>query len=120
MEDDRRIVPRLKFYLLALGRITEYQSPPWRQLSLQRQAVAYLMVDASGLGFGLVLWSQEQLVSESGKFTPLYQGRSSNFLEGVNLTNNIEESVASGELTGVDFSVFTDNLVFESLFYKGT
>ena len=28
--------------------------------------------------------------------------------------------MASGELKGVDFSVFMDNLVFESVFYKGT
>ena len=27
---------------------------------------------------------------------------------------------SGGELKGVDFSVFMDNLVFESVFYKGT
>ena len=51
-------VPRLKFDLLALGRLTEYQAPPRRQLRVQRQSVAYLMGDTSGLGFGLVLWCQ--------------------------------------------------------------
>ena len=72
-------VPCLKFYLLVMGRLTEDQEPPWRQLMTQRQAVAYLMGYASGLGFGSVLWVQGKLVSESGEFIPLYQGRSSNF-----------------------------------------
>ena len=43
----------------------------------QRQSVDYLMVDASGLGFGLVIWGHGKMVSESGEFTPMYQGISS-------------------------------------------
>ena len=66
------------------------------------------MGDASGLGFGSVLWGQGKLVSESGKFTPLYQGGYWNFIEGVNLTTRIEEIVASWELKGVELFVFTD------------
>ena len=62
----------------------------------QRQTVAYLMGDDSALGFGLVIWGQGKMVSKSGEFTPLYQGRSSHFVEGGNLTTRIEESVASG------------------------
>ena len=72
-------VPHLKFDFLALGRLTENQKPPRIQLRAHRQAVAYLMGDASGLGFGLVLCGQGKLVSESGEFTILYQGRLSNF-----------------------------------------
>ena len=113
-------VPCLKFYLLSLGRLTEDQTPPRRQLREQIPAVAYLMLDASGLGYGSVLWVQGKLVSELGGFNPLYQGRSSNFREGDNLTTCIKESVASGELKGVEFFVLTDNLVFESLFCKET
>ena len=94
-------VLRLKFDLLALGRLTEDQAPLQRQLRAQRQAVAYLMGDKSGLEFGLVLWGQGRLVSESGEFTSLYQGRSSNFRKGDNLTTRMEESVASGELKDV-------------------
>ena len=65
-------VPPLEFDLIALGRLTEDQTPPQRQLRAQRQADAYIMGDASGLGFGLVLWGQGKLVSESGEFNPLY------------------------------------------------
>ena len=89
-------VTRLIFYLLSLVELNEDQTPPWRQLREQRQAVAYLMGDASGLGFGLVLWGQGKIVSESGEFTPLYQGKSSKFREGDNLKTWIEGSVSSG------------------------
>ena len=78
------------------------------------------MGDASGLGFESVLWGQGKLVSESGEFTSLYQGISSNFREGDNLTTKIEEIMASEELKGVELFVFKDELVFEKLFYEGT
>ena len=50
------VVPQLNLYLLSLGRLTDDQAPLQIQLRTQRQAVAYLMVDVSGLGFGLVIW----------------------------------------------------------------
>ena len=56
-------VPRLKFDLLALGRLTEEKTPLCRQLRAQRKYVAYQMGDASGLEFGSMLWVQEKLVS---------------------------------------------------------
>ena len=59
------------------------------------------MGDASGLGFGSVFWGQGKIVSKSGELTTMYQGRLSKNLEGDNLINRIDESVASGELEGV-------------------
>ena len=41
-------VLRLKCDSLALGIFTEDLTPPWRQLGVQRQAVSYIMGDASG------------------------------------------------------------------------
>ena len=38
------------------------------------------------------------MISESGEFTPLYQGRPSKFWEGDNLISHIEHMVDSGEL----------------------
>ena len=67
-----------------------------------------------------MIWGQGKMVSKSGEFTPLYQGRSSHFVEGGNLTTRIEESVDSGDLKDVELFVFTDNLVFDHVFYKGT
>ena len=59
-------VPTLKGYLEALGRLTNDRKPPRRKIRSKRQAVAYLMGDASGLGFGLILWVQTMLVLELG------------------------------------------------------
>ena len=78
-------IMRLKLDLLALERLTDNQPPPQRQLMEKRKSVAYLIGYTSGLGFGLVLWGQGKMLSESGEFPPLYQGRSSNFQEGDNL-----------------------------------
>ena len=47
------------------------------------------MGGAIGLCSGSLLWGQVKLVSESEEFTPLYQERYSNFLEGDNLTTRI-------------------------------
>ena len=76
----------MKKYLKELKRLTEGKVPPRRRMRSMRQAVSYLVGDASGLGFGSVMWYQSRLVSESGEFTPLYQGRYSNFREGEKLT----------------------------------
>ena len=76
----------MKKYLKALKRLTEGEVPPRRRLRSMRKAVSYLMGDASGLGFRSVMWYQSRLVSEAGEFTPLYQGRYSNFREGKKLT----------------------------------
>ena len=49
----------------------------------------------------------------------MHKGRLSNFREGYNLTTMIEKSVASGELQDVELFLFTGNMVFESVYYKG-
>ena len=70
----------------ALKRLVEGEVPPRQRLRDTRKAIAYLMGDAIGLGFVLVMWSKIRLILEAVEFAPLYQGRSSNFREGVNLT----------------------------------
>ena len=109
----------MNFYSLAMGRLTEVQSPQRRQLRLQIQSISCPTGDVSGLGCGSVLWCQGKLVSESGEFTPLYQGTSSNFQEGDNLTTRVEKSVAINDLKGVELFMLTYNLVFESVLYRG-
>ena len=70
-------------------------------------------------GLGRCYESKENWYLNQGKSTPLYQGRSLNFTEGNNLTTRIEESVASRERKGVECFLLIDNLVFESVLYKG-
>ena len=72
------------------------------------------------LGLVFFPWGKGRLYPESGEFCPLYQGRPSNFKEGDNSTTRIYKSVISGEFQYVEFLVFTYNMVFESVYYKGT
>ena len=51
----------MRDYLFELGRLTKVINHPGRHLRSGRQAVTYLMGDASGLRFGLVLWGQRRL-----------------------------------------------------------
>ena len=55
-------VPQLRGYLRSLGRLNEYQLPPWRKLRVQRQAVVYIMGNAIVLGFVSVLWGQGKII----------------------------------------------------------
>ena len=50
----------------------------------------------------------------------MYQGKYSNYREWENLTAIIERNLSEGELNNAKLFVFTENLVFESMFYKGT
>lgn len=59
------------------------------------------------------------IVLEAGEFKHIYQGRSSNFREGDNLTERIEMRISEGDMKDVDLKVFSVNMVFESAFYKG-
>ena len=57
-------VPYLKRDLVALGSMAEYDEPLRCTIRDKRQAIAYLVIFLSGIGFGLVLWCQENLVLE--------------------------------------------------------
>ena len=69
-------VSRMGDELVALGRLTEMINSTRRQLREGRYVAAYLMGDASELGFGLVLWGQRILALESGSSAPcIREGR---------------------------------------------
>ena len=115
-----KILPRLWDSLDSLGRFTDAVKPPRSKLRAGRHALAYLMGDTSGLGFGFFIWGQGILSSELGDFYPLYHVIPSNFREGDNLNMRIEHSVSSVEFQDVELFIFTDNVVFGSIYYKGT
>ena len=56
---------------------------------------------------------------ESGYFSLIYQGRYYNFREANNLVDSIRHMVGKGRMIETELFVFTDNCVFESVFYKG-
>ena len=49
-------------YLLALGSFTNDKLPLRIHITVQRQALAYLMGDTSGVGFVYVLWDQGRII----------------------------------------------------------
>ena len=55
-------VPCLRGYLLAPGRLKKGKVTPRRNLTVQRQALAYLMGNDSGAGFGSMLWGQGRMI----------------------------------------------------------
>ena len=55
-------VPQLKVYLVDQVSLTEYEKPLQWDMGDKIQVVAYLMGDASVLGFGSVIWCQYHLV----------------------------------------------------------
>ena len=56
------VVPRLRGYLLALGSLKKEKVSLIKQLTVQRQVLVYCMGDASGVGFGTVLWGQGRMI----------------------------------------------------------
>ena len=55
---------------------------------------------------------------ESGYFSLIYQGIYYNFREANNLVDSIRHMVGKGRMSETELFVFTDNCVFESVFYK--
>ena len=53
----------LRGYLLALGKFKMEKVPQKRHMIVQIQALAYLMGDSIGVGFGYVLWVQVIIIS---------------------------------------------------------
>lgn len=115
-----KAVKRLGSDLKALSELTASESPPRRPYQSMTQAVAYLLGDASGGGFGSALLAKEELDYEAGEWREMYRGQSSNWREAENLVGRIENSVCEGRIKGCKLFVFTDNFVFEMTYYNGT
>lgn len=115
-----KAVPRLARDLEALERLTASETPPRRPYRAKARAVAYLLGDASGGGFGSALLVKEKVDVESGEWREMYRGRTSNWREADNLVTRTERGVKEGSLMGVEMFLVTDNEVFERCYYNGT
>ena len=84
----------------------------------------FIIGDSSGPGFGSVFWVQgEKTVNaEVGRWKKeVAEGESSNFREACNLVNRTIRLAKEGKIkTGSEVFVVTDNVVTESIFYKGS
>ena len=114
-------VDRLKQDVKALTELTATIEPPKVDYRGGANLTAwYCPGDASGSGFGTALVMKERgILYESGMWTKEYAEESSNFREAENLVIRLEKEVREGDMQGREVFLFTDNLVFESTYYKG-
>ena len=79
----------------------------------------YLLVDASGQGFGSGLWDHEGLIYDSDNWSTQWKKDTYNWREGTNLTVQVEELAKDKKLENGRLFILTDNQVFEGFLYKG-
>ena len=125
-------VPRFVHDLEALLLLTDSDDPPSRPVRTKDIFFAvYGFVDAAKGGFGGSLEMQQRNFAppvhlESGvkirigNWLPDEEDTSSNFKEGTNLVETVEEESASGKLHHAEVYICTDNSTFELAFHKGS
>ncbi len=132
-------VSRLPSDLKALQRLFESPHPPRRVVhSSQLMIVIYGFSDASGSGFGSSSLSPSGLHYRYGLWGRDISHQSSNYRELHNLVDVVDyelldqfpvfskvvdcisDEVAREDLHGLELFLFTDNIVAESAFYRGT
>jgi len=117
-------VTRLKSDVGALMELTRLEEPPDVPIRAVEPNATYLVGDASGVGFGSTNWTQHDnfFVADYGTWQDsVTDGDSSNFREAGNLIIRTKALIRDGKLkTGSELFVFTDNMVAESTYYKGS
>ena len=85
---------------------------------------SFVVGDASGEGFGSMSWSRakDKLKAVVGLWNiKTREESSSNFREAANFVRRLKQMNELGEVSkGTEVFIFTDNFVFESIFYKGS
>ena len=78
------------------------------------------MGDASGDGFGVSFYLDDELLFRYGQWSSAISEVSSNYRELSNLVEATEVHVGNGKLRDCEVFLLTDNLVAENAFYKGS
>ncbi len=132
-------VPRLKSDLQALHQLLSPPNPPRRVIrSTQVMIVIYGYGDASGHGFGSTFYTPTGLKYRYGLWGRDASHQSSNFRELANLVqaaslelqdtfpnltllvDSVSSQIISDHSQSTELFLFTDNIVAEGAFYKGT
>jgi hypothetical protein len=114
-------VPRYRGDLRALEKLTEPLVPPKRTIrSKNIIQVEYGFGDASGKGFGSTISLNGKILWRAGQWQPHYEEESSNLRELENIVRSLEEFYADTGERDIELFMFTDNIVTESAFFKGT
>jgi hypothetical protein len=117
-------VPRFRDDIGALQALTDYATPPKIRVRPGAQAeIQFHFGDASGSGFGMSVWVQgsDTVEATHGEWKEVLRMKSSNHREFYNLAMKIETMVKEGVIPeGTEIFMFTDNMVTERAFFKGT
>jgi len=117
------LAPRLYDDLHALSMFFAAEKPSWRFVRGREIMVAeYGFGDASGAGYGSSYATENGIQYRFGTWNSDLGGESSNFRELKNLVDSLYDRAAKEQLRtrGLEVFLFTDNLVAEGAFYKGT
>ena len=103
--------------MLALNSLTSPEKTAvTRCRALDSMTSFYLLVDASGQGFGSVMWDHEGLRYDLVYWSTQWENETSNRKEGNNITVRFEELAWEKKLDNGAIFILTDNQVFEGLF----
>lgn len=116
-----KVVPRMIRDVKAMLELTNTVHPPKDAVRAAKNVLAlYLPGDASGDGFGTAIISEDEgIMYEAAMWKTSYAKESSNFREAFNLVKKLIELIGGGKMGGREIFLITDNLVFESCYYKG-
>lgn len=118
-----KVLPRLCKDVEALSEMFTPAYPSRIPVRASAARAAYLIRDASGEGFGSMLFEGEDqpMDIEYGTWTPMISKKSSNYREMGNLVTRVERLVSLGKLPkGTELFIFTDNFVTEAAFFRGS
>ena len=113
-------VPRLADDIKSLEVLLGDVHPPLRFVRSKSISVAlYGFGDASGVGFGSTIQTEQGVIYRYGVWGRDDESASSNFRELGNLVYTLEGEVEKGTLDQSEVYIFTDNTTAEAVFYKG-
>ena len=117
-----KAVPRLESDLQVLSEFFAREKAPWRFIrGKEISVVHYGFADASSSGFGSSFQTPDGILYRFGNWSKDEGQESSNFRELANLVFALEERLSDQEeLRGLEIFLFTDNIVAEGAFHKGT
>ena len=114
------VVPRMRRDVKAMVELTNTKEPPREAVRATKSLLAlYLPGDASGTGLGTAIYSEKGILYKSAMWETTYAHESSNFREAYNLTRELIGLIKEGQMEGREVFLITDNMVFESCYYKG-
>ena len=118
------IMPQFYTDIAALMDLTKYKDPPDLPVRASNDRAVYCIGDASGSGFGNMVWIQGGKVvdAEFGNWTfEVSETNSSNFRESANLVIKLKRLILENRIQkGSEVFVVTDNFVAEATFFKGS